>query len=56
MPAWMVNDFKVMYQYFQTHGLLASEEDLDKQQAIIGHPPRSFDTFVAELVQAWSRD
>jgi uncharacterized protein YbjT (DUF2867 family) len=54
MPAWMVNDFKIMYQYFQTHGQLASEEELTAQQAVVGHAPRSFDAFVSELVQAWS--
>lgn len=54
MPAWMVDNFKVMYQYFQQHGLLASEEELAQQEAIVGHPPRSFDAFVTELVEAWS--
>lgn len=53
MPAWMVNDFKVMYQYFQAHGLLASAEALAAQEAVIGHAPRRFDAFVAELVQSW---
>ncbi len=54
MPAWMVEDFKVMYAYFQEHGLKASQEDLGKQLAIIGHDPRKFSDFVAELAHAWS--
>ena len=54
MPQWMVSDFKVMYHYFQTHGLKASAEDLERQKAIIGHEPRSFAAFAAEMTQAWS--
>ena len=27
LPEWMVHDFKIMYQYFQEKGLLASEDD-----------------------------
>jgi len=56
MAQWMVSDFKVMYQFFQTHGLKASAEELQKQVAIIGHEPRRFSDFVAELVKEWSQD
>lgn len=55
MPAWMVNDFKVMYQYFQEHGLLADPESLKRQEGIVGHPPRSFGAFVTELIQVWQQ-
>lgn len=55
MPQWMVSDFKVMYAYFQSHGLIASSDDLQKQQAIIGHPPRTFAAFATEMTQAWSQ-
>ena len=56
MAAWMVSDFKVMYQFFQDHGLKASAEELEKQKAIVGHEPRSFSDFVASLTKAWSED
>ena len=56
MPDWMLSQFKVMYQYFQIHGLMATPEELAAQQAIVGHAPRSFADFVAELVQSWSQD
>ncbi len=56
MAQWMVSDFKVMYQFFQTHGLKATAEELEKQVAIIGHEPRRFSDFVAELVKEWSQD
>ncbi len=53
MPAWMVNNFKLMYQFFQQHGLKASDEALKAQEAIIGHPPRRFDDFVSNVIQTW---
>ncbi len=56
MPQWMVSDFKVMYQYFQAHGLIASAEALEKQKAIIGHEPRTFAAFAAEMVRSWNQD
>ena len=49
MPDWMVEDLKVMYQYFQDHGLVATQQDLLRQQKIIGHSPRRFEEFVAEM-------
>lgn len=55
LPAWMVFDFKIMYRYFQDHGLLATPADLEKAQKVVGHPPRSFDAFAAETVAAWNR-
>ena len=51
MPAWMVANFKLMYEFFQSHGLKASDDELARQQAVVGHPPRSFADFVGELVR-----
>lgn len=56
MPAWMVDGFKLMYQFFQENGLKATAEELEKQQAIIGHPPRSFADYVTEVTRMWSED
>lgn len=56
MAAWMVSDFKVMYQFFQEHGLKATDEELEKQKAVIGHEPRSFSDFVSSLAKSWSED
>lgn len=53
MPDWMVYDFRNMFEYFQRHGLQPSRESLQRQTDILGHPPRSFDTFVAETAAAW---
>jgi uncharacterized protein YbjT (DUF2867 family) len=48
LPAWMIEDLKIMYKYFQDYGLNATEEDYKKLEEILGHPPRSFKDFVKE--------
>lgn len=49
LPPWMVFDFKMMYAHFQKHGLRASADELKTLEALLGHAPRSFDTFVGEM-------
>jgi uncharacterized protein YbjT (DUF2867 family) len=53
LPAWMVHDFRIMYQYFQEHGLRAEQSEIAKAEPVLHHPPRSFDAFVAETVSFW---
>jgi uncharacterized protein YbjT (DUF2867 family) len=53
LPEWLVYDFKIMYEYFQERGLLASGDDFVWQSEVLGHEPRSFDAFVAEIVPQW---
>jgi len=53
MPDWLVHDLKVMYQHFQTHGFVASSEDLAMQAEILDRPPRTFDAYVQEVAAAW---
>lgn len=53
MPDWMVTDLVIMYDWFQKNGLLATEEEFEKQAKVLGHSPRTFDAFVAETVAAW---
>jgi uncharacterized protein YbjT (DUF2867 family) len=55
LPAWMVHDFRIMYQYFQEHGLRAEQSEIAKAEAVLHHPPRSFDAFVAETVSFWKQ-
>jgi len=52
-PEWLVQDLRVMYQFFQEHGFLAGPEDFAEQRKAVEHEPRSFDAFVAETTQAW---
>lgn len=53
MPEWMVRDLRVMYDYFQKNGLAASANALSEQLKVLGHPPRTFDKFVAEILPEW---
>jgi len=53
LPDWLVYDFKHMYEFFQTKGLKASPEAIDRQTRLIGHTPRSFGAFVSEMASAW---
>ena len=54
MPAFAAFDFRLMYQFFQEKGLLATPEDLVRLTALLGHPPRRFEDFAAETARAWS--
>ena len=56
MPEWMVKDLRIMYDFFQHHGLLATPEDFIEQYRILGREPQSFDRFVAEIVPIWKQE
>jgi uncharacterized protein YbjT (DUF2867 family) len=56
MPEWMVRDLRIMYDYFQRHGLLAAPQDFTEQYKVLGREPQSFDDFVAEIVPIWGRE
>lgn len=53
MPALLVFDFKLMYQFFQERGLKATQSDIDRETKLLGHPPRSFESFAAETAAVW---
>jgi len=48
LPAWMVFDFRLMYEYFQKNGLKATPEDIARQTKLLGHAPRSFEGFAVK--------
>jgi uncharacterized protein YbjT (DUF2867 family) len=56
LPNWLVQDLKLMYEFFQRQGLRASEEDFALQAKVLGHIPRCFHTFVRKTVAAWMPD
>jgi uncharacterized protein YbjT (DUF2867 family) len=53
LPAWMVFDFRYMYEHFQKHGLIASADAIARQTKLLGHAPRAFDAFARETAAAW---
>lgn len=53
LPAWMVYDFRLMYDVFQKEGLAATDAQLEETRTILGREPRSFDAFVKEVASDW---
>lgn len=53
LPEWMAEDLKIMYQYFQYKGMVASERDFELQGEILKREPLSFEAFVAETAAIW---
>lgn len=53
MPAWMVYDFRLMYEVFQEEGLTATAEQLEETRRVVGAEPRSFEEFVEETAAGW---
>jgi uncharacterized protein YbjT (DUF2867 family) len=50
MPGWLVRDLEIMFGYFQTKGLLATQAEIDEITAVLGHAPRSYEAFVKEVL------
>lgn len=53
MPEFLIADMRIMYQFFQDNGMIASKDDLEKTQKLLGHKPRTFDDFVKEISMEW---
>jgi uncharacterized protein YbjT (DUF2867 family) len=53
MPAWMVFDLRLMYQFFQEKGFKATPEDIERLTKLLGHPPRRFEDYARETAAAW---
>jgi len=53
MPEFLIADMRIMYQFFQDNGMIASKDDLEKTQKLLGHKPRIFDDFVKEISMEW---
>jgi uncharacterized protein YbjT (DUF2867 family) len=53
LPAWMVFDFRLMYEFFQEHGLKTTPAEAERQRKLLGHDPRSFEDFALETASMW---
>jgi uncharacterized protein YbjT (DUF2867 family) len=54
MPAWMVYDFRMMYEMFLGGGFEASEADRNATREILGRAPRPFSDFTREVAGMWT--
>lgn len=55
LPAWLVHDFKIMYEYFQKNGFQPTAGEVEHQAKGVGHPPRRYEDFVKETAASWKR-
>jgi uncharacterized protein YbjT (DUF2867 family) len=53
LPASMLYDFKHMYAFFQKDGLKATPADVTQLTTVLGHAPRGFAAYAAEMAAAW---
>jgi len=53
MPEFLIADMRIMFQFFQDNGMIASKDDLEKTEKLLGRKPRSFDDFVKEITLEW---
>jgi len=51
MPGWMVDDFRIMFQHFQTNGFIATPDHLAETERILGRKPRTYEAFASELAK-----
>jgi hypothetical protein len=52
MPHWLIRDLEIMFQHFMNHGLLATQAEINELTAVLGHPPRSYEAFIQEVLPA----
>lgn len=55
LPAGLVHDLRIMYDYFQKNGFRPTAEELEHQAKAVGHPPRRFDDFARETAATWNK-
>jgi len=53
MPEFMIPEMRIMYEFFQENGMIASKDELEKTQKLLGRKPRTFDDFVKEITAGW---
>jgi uncharacterized protein YbjT (DUF2867 family) len=53
MPEFLISDMRIMYEFFQANGIIASKDELEKMLKLLGKQPRSFDAFVKEIAVMW---
>jgi hypothetical protein len=53
IPEYMILEMRIMYQFFQDNGMIATKDELEKMQKLLGKKPRIFDEFVKEITVEW---
>jgi uncharacterized protein YbjT (DUF2867 family) len=55
LPAWLVHDFRIMYEYFLENGFQPTAAEMDQQAKAVGHSPRRFEDFARETAAGWKK-
>ena len=53
MPPWFAYELKLMYQAWQTNGLIATESELAELTQLLGRSPRRYEDFVRDTASSW---
>jgi uncharacterized protein YbjT (DUF2867 family) len=53
MPSWHAYDLRVMFQAYVEQGSTISQEDVAQFAELLGHEPRTYENYVAELARSW---
>jgi uncharacterized protein YbjT (DUF2867 family) len=52
-PSWSAFDIRMMFQGYLERGFVAKDGDLEILTKLLGHPPRRYEDFAKETVEAW---
>ena len=53
VPAWYAMDMRLMFQTYQAEGLTPGQGVAASLEQLIGHPPKSYDSFARATAAAW---
>jgi uncharacterized protein YbjT (DUF2867 family) len=53
-PAWYAYDLKLMMRRYQQQGALASADQIQRLERLLGHAPRSYRAFAEEVAASWN--
>jgi uncharacterized protein YbjT (DUF2867 family) len=52
-PSWSAFDIRMMFQGYLERGFVAEDGDIESLTNLLGHPPRRYEDFAKETVEAW---
>jgi len=52
-PSWSAFDIRMMFQGYLERGFVAEDGDIEILTNLLGHPPRRYEDFAKETVEAW---
>lgn len=54
LPKWQRDDMRIMFRFYQEHGMRMELADVIDQERVIGHEPRRFDDFTTASCRQWA--